>query len=210
MKKKTTPKPAPLVERVPIGKLKLDPGNARQHPERNMEAITASLKRFGQQRPVVAQRNGTVLAGNGLLAAARALGWKEVVVRWTDLKGADATAYAIADNRTSELAEWNLPVLKDALEELDTGDFDMDATGFSEDELEKLMTQFHVDGIDAPELKDGDRSPYRQMAFILHDTQQEVVEAAIKKAKASGGAESAVNENSNGNALAWIAAAYNG
>jgi ParB-like chromosome segregation protein Spo0J len=129
-----------LVERVEIGRLVKDPRNARLHPERNMEAIVASLKRFGQQRPIVAQRDGTVLAGNGVLAGALALGWTDVIVRWTDLTGADAMAYALADNRSSELAEWDFPALKDQLQELDTGDFDMTATGWNDKELEFLMT----------------------------------------------------------------------
>jgi ParB family chromosome partitioning protein len=85
----------------------------------------------------------------------------------------------------------------------------MDLTGYSADALEKLMTEFHVAEVDAPELKDGDRAPFRQATFTLHDEQWEEVEAALIKAKAEGGGESAVNENSNGNALAWICGRFN-
>jgi hypothetical protein len=67
----------------------------------------------------------------------------------------------------------------------------------------------HIDGIDAPELKDGDRAPFQQMTFTLHDEQAEELNAAIKKAKNEGGSTSAVNENSNGNALAFIAERFN-
>lgn len=66
-----------------------------------------------------------------------------------------------------------------------------------------------VEGIDAPELRDGDRAPFIQMTFTLHDTQAEELNAAISKAKGEGGAQSAVNENSNGNALAFIAERFN-
>jgi hypothetical protein len=55
-----------------------------------------------------------------------------------------ATGYALMDNQSALLAEWDLPVLKDLLEELDTGAFDMDLTGFDTSEIEDLMTQFHV------------------------------------------------------------------
>ena len=102
-----------------------------------------------------------------------------------------------------------MSIIKDLLEELDTGANDMDMTGYTEAEIERLMTQFHVDEVGAPELKDGDRAPFRQATFTLHDEQWEAVEAAIAKAKAAGHGESAVNENSNGNALAWIAEVFN-
>ena len=81
---------------------------------------------------------------------------------------------------------------------------------YRETVVKQLMTQFHVDGTDAPDLKDGDRAPFRQATFTLHDEQWEEVEAAIAKAKKDGGGESSVNENSNGNALAWICRAFNG
>ena len=83
-------------------------------------------------------------------------------------------------------------------------------TGYVEAERERLANQYHVDGVDAPDLKDGDRAPFRQATFTLHDEQWEEVEAAIAKAKQAGGGESAVNENSNGNALAWVCRAFNG
>jgi hypothetical protein len=66
-----------------------------------------------------------------------------------------------------------------------------------------------VGEVDAPELKDGDRAPFQQMTFTLHDEQAEELNAAIKKAKNEGGGQSAVNENSNGNALYFIAQRFN-
>lgn len=68
---------------------------------------------------------------------------------------------------------------------------------------------FFVDEVDIPELEDGDRQPFRQMTFTLHDTQAEIVEEAIKKAKAEG-CDTSINDNSNGNALAKIAEAFIG
>ena len=61
----------------------------------------------------------------------------------------------------------------------------------------------------APELRNGDRAPFQQMTFTLHDEQAEELNAAIKKAKNEGGGQSAVNENSNGNALYFIAQRFN-
>ena len=67
----------------------------------------------------------------------------------------------------------------------------------------------NIEGIEPPGLKDGDRAPFLQMTFTLHDEQAEELNAAIKKAKNEGGGQSAVNENSNGNALYFIAQRFN-
>lgn len=76
---------------------------------------------------------------------------------------------------------------------------------------EKLTWTFYpLEEVESPVLKDGDRSPFRQITFTVHDEQFEEIEAAIRKAKTEGGGESSVNENSNGNAIAWICRAFNG
>ena len=89
---------------VEINTLLLDPANVRSHDEKNLNAIKASLNRFGQQKPIVVDRLGTVIAGNGTLVAAKSLGWSSINIVKTELSGPDAVAYAIADNRTAELA----------------------------------------------------------------------------------------------------------
>src|SRR5512142_1993886 len=86
---------------APIAELKPHPRNARHHGELSYDGIKASLAEFGQQKPIVALRDGTVVAGNGTLEAARRLGWKRLaVVRFADAK--KAGAYALADNRAAE------------------------------------------------------------------------------------------------------------
>ena len=97
------------VKRVHLDSLHLDPANARTHDERNLDAIRGSLSRFGQQKPVVVDRRGMIRAGNGTYVAAKALGWTEIDVVETDLEGLEATAFAIADNRTSDLSEFDPP-----------------------------------------------------------------------------------------------------
>jgi ParB family transcriptional regulator, chromosome partitioning protein len=94
------------------------------------------------------------------------------------------------------------------LQEIDTGEFDIGITGFDEAELEKLMLQFHVDGTDNPELASGDKPEFQQMTFTLHDDQVEVVLNALRNAKEKGGAKSAMNDNSNGNAIYFICEAF--
>jgi ParB family chromosome partitioning protein len=129
-------------ETVLTTSLTMDPANSRKHGERNLETIKASLNRFGQQKPIVVNSKGVVLAGNGTLAAARALGWKEIQVVRTDLEGADAVAYAIADNRTAELAEWDDDALAATLASLQNDeDFDHLVAGFTDAEIEALVNE---------------------------------------------------------------------
>lgn len=115
---------------VQIEKLTLDPSNARKHPDVNIEAIKGSLLKFGQQKPIVITRKHVVIAGNGTLAAAKALGWKKIDVRYTDLSGPEAIAFALADNRTSELAEWDMGILGHQLQSLYEDGFEIADIGF--------------------------------------------------------------------------------
>jgi hypothetical protein len=154
--------------------------------------------------------DGTVARGhlecNGRRYAVRVVDWSED----------RAHAALLAANRFGRLGVDDAALLKDMLEQLDTGAMTddgqllADLTGFNEAERERLANQYHVEEVGAPELKDGDRAPFRQATFTLHDEQWEEVEAALAKAKKDGGGESAVNENSNGNALAWICRAFSG
>jgi ParB-like chromosome segregation protein Spo0J len=124
--------------RIPIDKLHADPANARRHPQRNLDALMASLMRFGQQKPLVIDSNNIVRAGNGTLAAAKALGWKDLTCVRSDLPVTELSAYAVADNRTAELAEWDPDALGAALEGLD--DAGLKNLAFDDpDELAKLL-----------------------------------------------------------------------
>lgn len=123
---------------VDIDSLVHDPANARKHDERNIAAIKASLARFGQVKPVVVADNGvTVIAGNGTLQAAKELGWDQIAAATTTLDGSEATAYAIADNKTAELAEWDDDVLAQLIDAL-PGEL-QEVTGFDAGELEEML-----------------------------------------------------------------------
>ena len=129
-------------ESVKIDSISEDPANLRRHGERNIETIKASLKRFGQQKPIVVDSDGIVRAGNGTLKAARELGWNEIQIVRSTLKGSEATAYAIADNRTAELAEWDTDALGAALEALRAEGEGLDlAAGFDESELKGILAE---------------------------------------------------------------------
>lgn len=134
------------IEKIAVARLVPDPHNARKHDERNIDAIKNSLALFGQRKPIVVTPDNVVVAGNGTLQAAKSLGWDFVQVTRTPLGWSweQIKAFALADNRTAELAEWDSAVLADQLLELDAVGWELDTLGF-----EQL----------APPVGDGDGSP---------------------------------------------------
>jgi site-specific DNA-methyltransferase (adenine-specific) len=130
------------IELVKIDDLDLDPRNARKHDAKNLKAIADSLEQFGQRKPIVVWGR-TVVAGNGTMVAARSLGWTEITVaRVPDDWTADQVkAYALADNRSAELAVWDEQVLASQLLELQQAEFDIELLGFElpVDELQDVV-----------------------------------------------------------------------
>jgi ParB-like chromosome segregation protein Spo0J len=118
-----------------ITELSLDPSNVRKHSRRNLDAIKASLRKFGQQKPIVVDAKGIVLAGNGTLTAAQELGWTEIQIVRTELAGVEATMFAIADNRTAELAEWEEDKLNAVLKSLQDEGVDLVDVGYSPEDV---------------------------------------------------------------------------
>ncbi len=134
---------------VPIAELHEDPSNARKGHA--VERIAASLKQYGQRKPIVVNRaqGGKVEAGNGTLAAAKSLGWTHIAAVFVDDDAATAAAYGIADNRVGEFSEWDADILGDLIPTLD-GLF----TGFLPDEMDLLATE--VPSLDSLEDKYGE------------------------------------------------------
>lgn len=126
---------------VPIGSLKADPRNARVHDEKNLAAIAASLRANGQQKPISVDADGVILAGNGTWTAAKSLGWKHIARVRCELTGAKARAWAIQDNRSAELADWDVVELEKQTQEIldELADFDIEDLGFDEKQFEALL-----------------------------------------------------------------------
>jgi DNA modification methylase len=131
------------IERVPIDSITPDPANVRLHPEASLAAITGSLRRFGQQKPIVVDEQGIVRAGNGTLAAARQLGWSHIDVVRTTLKGLEAAAYSIADNRTTDLSSFDEPALAQLLQQLRVDDA-LEGVGYSPGDIDELLQQLQA------------------------------------------------------------------
>lgn len=120
------------IESVSVESLSFDPNNARKHSEENLLAIQASLEQFGQRKPIVVTANNVVVAGNGTLEAAQVLGWSKIdVVRApADWSSDEVKAFALADNRTAELAEWDKDILAKQLLDLEQVGFFVSTLGF--------------------------------------------------------------------------------
>ena len=136
------------IKTVKITDLKPHPRNPRIHPESAITKLVKSVQEFGWTNPILVSKDGYILAGHARLKAAEKAGLKEVPVIYLSLAGDKALAYMIADNKLQDETDWSYPDLKDLLQELDTGAFDIELTGFGMEEIEELMTQFHV-----PEIK---------------------------------------------------------
>ena len=128
-------------KKVKIGEIRQDADSARTHNKRNIVAIAESLRKFGQQKPIVVAPNGTIVAGNAMYLAARRLGWKEISVVTTHLEGKAASAYSLADNRTVELSAWNEKVLARTAAGVARTRTPLCSppTGFSDDDLSKMI-----------------------------------------------------------------------
>ena len=95
-----------------ISRLTPDPKNARAHDERSVDALKRSLADLGQHRPIVVQKQGMIVrAGNGLLEAAKALGWNYIAALIVDEDDTAAIKRALTDNRTAELSTWDDGIL---------------------------------------------------------------------------------------------------
>ena len=129
------------IQSVSIDSISQDPANARRHGIKNLAAIKSSLRHFGQQKPIVVDAHQVVRAGNGTLAAAKELGWEKIDIVRTDLMGSEATAFAIADNRSGELAEWDQDILGDELVALRDEDFALADIGFDSADVDKLLIE---------------------------------------------------------------------
>jgi hypothetical protein len=123
-----------------------DPNNARKRTAQSRALIQESLKSFGAARSIVIDESNTILAGNGTVEAAAAQGINRVRVIETDgdeiiavkrsgLSDSDKVGLALADNRTSDLAEWDAQMLQSLAAEHDV------APWFLEDDINELLAK---------------------------------------------------------------------
>jgi len=123
---------------VPLATLVRDPNNARLHNERNLRAIMHSLAAFGQKTPLMVRAEGrVVMAGNGRMEAMQALGWTHAAVNVESMTDSEAAGYALADNRTAELASWDFETAARLERLAETAGYG--GVGWTTDELKAML-----------------------------------------------------------------------
>ncbi len=128
------------IESVKINSIKKHPRNARLHDEENIQAVMRSLETFGQRTPLVVGKKSFILKGNGTHEAALRLGWKTIqITRVLHLSPEDEEAYALADNKTSDLSEFDFSTVAGIMHDLKESGIDLSVTGFREFETESLL-----------------------------------------------------------------------
>lgn len=145
-----------------INDLQNDHKNARKRTDRSSKLIAESLSKFGAARSIVIDENNRILAGNGTIAGAKAAGIKNlkvietdgkeiIAVKRTGLSEDEKIGLALADNRTSDLSEWDLNMLEELSQEHDLEPW------FDNDDLKELLGETEV--LPAEGLTDPDDVP---------------------------------------------------
>tara|TARA_R110000765_G_scaffold418088_1_gene521251 strand:+ start:344 stop:991 length:648 start_codon:yes stop_codon:yes gene_type:complete len=192
--------PADKIERRKVEDLIPYARNARTHSDDQIAQIAASIKEWGWTTPVLIDEDGEIIAGHGRVLAARKLGIEEVpTMTASGWSKAQKQAYVLADNQLPQNAGWDMDLLSVEMKDLDTEGFDLSLIGFDDD----FVSALNPESLDKfPFLPYGEKEPFQQMTFTLHDDQVEQVKAAMETARSMGAFVDSPNENGNGNALA--------
>lgn len=141
------------IKTVPIGDVKPYPNNPRDN-EKAVPAVTKSIERFGFRNPIFVDADGVIIEGHTRRLAAIRLGMQEVpVVYATDLTPEEVDALRVIDNKTAELAEWDMDMLAEEMAKL--ADFDFTDFGFKAAELSDMGVEEKEEEYDYEEGDDG-------------------------------------------------------
>lgn len=120
------------IENIQINDLKPYALNAKSHPEKQIEGLTESIKRFGFTQPVVVDKNNEIIIGHGRLEAAKKAGLTEIpCLKKENLNEVEVKALRLIDNRIAETG-WDIEFLNEDLQMID---YDFEVFNISFDEL---------------------------------------------------------------------------
>ena len=147
------------IQEVAVDELVLYERNAKLHPESQIDLICRSIQEFGFLNPCLIDKGRNVIAGHGRVEAAKRLDMKTVPCVYVEgLSEAQRRAYILADNRLTELGEWDMDLVMSELEELEEIDFDIELTGFDvdlhQDEGSAFREQDEIDLDEEPNSKE--------------------------------------------------------
>lgn len=128
------------VQEVSIDLLRPYENNAKVHGEDQVEAIKRSIQEFGFISPCLIDRDYNIIAGHGRVMASKELGMEKVPCLFIEgLTETQRKAYILADNKLTEMGEWDYTLVDLELYGLRDMDFDVSVTGF--DDIEPLEYQ---------------------------------------------------------------------
>lgn len=128
------------IELLPLDALTPYDKNARLHTRVQIEKIAKSIAAFGFNNPILIDADQGIIAGHGRLEAAKLLELESVpVIRLDHLNEKERQAYILADNRLADLSQWDEELLGKEVAALQEAELDLDALGWSEDELAALV-----------------------------------------------------------------------
>jgi ParB-like chromosome segregation protein Spo0J len=143
------------IETWPLDRLRPYARNAKIHGTDQVAKIAASMAKFGWTVPGLVANDGELIAGHGRVLAAIMLGLTHVlVIRLGHLDEAERRAYRIADNKLTELGEWDEAMLRDEIAGLLTEDFDLSLLGIADEDLDALLRD--ADQVDGGAVEGGD------------------------------------------------------
>ena len=192
------------IENADINTIKPYENNPRKLKDSAIEKVAMSLKEYGFRQPIVVDKDRIIVVGHTRYRASKKLGLKEVPITIADnLTPEKINAYRIADNRTAEESEWDYKLLQEEFSNLVDEKFNLELTGFNEDELKKYLAMEEDFEVDLPEINDEDKQPLQQKTFTLHNEQYEIVQQALDYIKKQN-IDDSINDNRNGNAITEI------
>ena len=121
------------IQSMKIDEVKPYPNNPRDNDD-GVEAVANSIKEFGWQQPIVVDKDNVIIVGHTRYKAAKKLGMDKVpVVVASNLSDEQVRAYRLADNKTSDLTDWDMDLLDDELGNI--SDIDMSDFGFEDEDI---------------------------------------------------------------------------
>ena len=159
-----------------IRDIRPNPGNPNSHNKKQVRLLGDIIQATGWRAPItVSKRSGLITKGHGRRMAAEAKGWKFAPVEYQDYASEEEEhADLIADNRIAELADLDMGKLMDMVEEMDTGIVPVELTGFTEEDLQKIIASMEGaddsvdDKADAEQSADDDYKPFSQLGDLWH------------------------------------------
>ena len=184
--------------------------NSKIHSDDAITELADSMVGVGFNRSVSVSPEGGILAGHkSVLASIKNIerghdSFKSIPVLVPKNRTDDQNkAFVLAENRQNEKSPFDFDIVSSELKALQEADFDIELTGFDISFLDP-----EIEESDYPDLNDQDKEPFQSRTFTLHDEQSSVVDDAIMKAKATNLTDTGINENTNGNAIAYICEQY--